>query len=123
MKTLIVVVLLALLGCAEKPVGFHHGALTCGTCGRVVYEGKMEDYANGFTWPAGKIDHHKPWDPKCVNQTIDPNNDRAFGIGKGAGYNDFCNGRSHPVFPATHAKRYVDGYETGWRQAQADSVP
>jgi hypothetical protein len=110
---------LVLLGCSDEPVSYSHGRLTCGVCKRTVYEGKMNHYKNGFYWPAGEIQHHKPWDKECVRED-DPKNERARSIGEDTGYNDACKGKPHPIFDESYCEPYRLGYEKGWMQGVRD---
>jgi hypothetical protein len=49
----------------DPPVAVEHGTAECGRCGRVVYDGPVNYYRNGFCWPAGEIEYCKPDDPEC----------------------------------------------------------
>ncbi len=116
MKKLVFACLL-LVGCGEKET-YEDGKLTCGICNRVVYDGKIKVYSNGFRWPVGTINHCKPDDINCNSEIDSEHSNRWHSqLGYKYGRQDALEFRYPKEFdPKVHHPLYVEAYKKGYKE-------
>lgn len=59
MRRLVLAFALLAIGCRDddRPLYQYPARIECHRCGRLIYEGPINVYRGGFTWPAGPMKH------------------------------------------------------------------